>query len=284
MAVLCAPMEVVKCDRDGRGWATFVCQHLFDSIDATGDERVGFCSDVPTPDNPWPDAWCFSCDERFVANGEQWTDDDSELLGIKMLCHHCYERARTNNDLDGDDWPIFDRPLPEPVVAYDVELPEPEDSFDEKLLADVREYGWHFIHVADEHHPEHAAENAALEPHPIYDAAFGYTVGLSLTRAHPELVLVGRWPHAHAIVANAVAEIDRGVRFEPGSRNDQILEGYSVTFARVSDERRNELLTYASWANQRRPFEALQLVLPDSRGRWPWEADYDSVPEPLLDP
>ena len=77
-------------------------------------------------------------------------------------------------------------------------LPEPEDASDEKLISDIRTYGWHCIHVADEHHPEHAAQNAALGPHPIYDAAFSYTVGLSLTLDHPELVLgirsrCGRW-------------------------------------------------------------------------------------------
>ena len=166
----------------------------------------------------------------------------------------------------------------------ELELPQPEDRFDEKLLADVRRYGWSFIEVADEHHPEHAAENAALLPHPIYDAAFAYTVGLSLTRAHPEVVLVGRWSHAHAIVATVVAEIDDGMRFEPGSRSDRILERCDVAFAAVSPARRVELLTYASWANFRRPFEALQLVVPDRGGRWPWDAGYDGLPQPLLDP
>jgi nicotinamidase-related amidase len=77
-----------------------------------------------------------------------------------------------------------------------VDLPEPESDFDERLVADVREHGWHCILVAEEHHPEHAALNAALRRHPVYDAAFAYTVGLWLTRDHPELVLVGRWQQA----------------------------------------------------------------------------------------
>ena len=74
----------------------------------------------------------------------------------------------------------------------DFDLPGPEDSFDEKLIADVRTFGWHCLHVADEHHPEHAEQNAAEGRHPIYDAAFSYTLGLWLTHSHPELVLVGR--------------------------------------------------------------------------------------------
>ena len=162
-------------------------------------------------------------------------------------------------------------------------LPEPEDASDEKLISDIRAYGWHCIHVADEHHPEHAAQNAALGPHPIYDAAFSYTVGLSLTLDHPELVLVGRWGHNHAIVAAAVAEIERGRRFAVGSTSDEVLEGYEVCFGAVAASRREELLTYASWANRREPFDALQLILPDAAGRWPWDSGYASVPQPLLD-
>jgi hypothetical protein len=164
-----------------------------------------------------------------------------------------------------------------------LDLPEPEDRVDEKLISDLRTYGWHCLHVADEHHPEHAERNAAVGSHPIYDAAFSYTVGLWLTRSHPELVLVGRWTHAHAIISAAVSLIEEGERFGVGSRTDQVLEGYDACFCPVSPARRTELLTYASWANRHRPFEALQLVLPDAAGRWPWEAGYDFVPQPLLD-
>jgi hypothetical protein len=149
------------------------------------------------------------------------------------------------------------------------EPPEPENAFDEKLISDIRVYGWHCLHVADEHHPDHAEENAALGPHPIYDAAFSYTVGLWISPTHPELVLVGRWKQNHAIIAAAVSAIDEGSRFEVGSTSAEVLHGYDVCFGAVLPARRTELLTYASWANRRRPFEALQLVLPDAAGRWP---------------
>jgi hypothetical protein len=164
----------------------------------------------------------------------------------------------------------------------EVELPEPQDAFDAKLVADVRQYGWHCVLVADEHHPEHAALNAALGPHPIYDAGFAYTVGLWLTWQHAELVLVGRWRHSHAIVSSAVSLISDGRRLAAGEVSDQVLDGYAVRFGPISDERRTELLTYADWANRRRPFEAIQLILPDGSGRWPEDPDYDSYPQPLL--
>ena len=169
-------------------------------------------------------------------------------------------------------------------MPYDVpDLPEPENDFDVRVIADIERYGWHCLRVADEHHPEHAELNAALPPHPIYDAAFAYTVGLSLTLKHPELVLVGRWPAAHPILAEVVRLIENGQRFAAGDVSDDVLDGYDVRFGAVSDARRKELLTFADWAGRRRPFDALQLVLPDRDGRWPDDPAYDSVPQPLLD-
>jgi hypothetical protein len=108
------------------------------------------------------------------------------------------------------------------------------------------------------------------------------TVGLWLTKAHPELVLVGRWQQAHAILAAAVDLITGGRRLAPDEVSDEVLQGYEVRFGLVSDEQRIELLTYADWANHRRPFEALQLILPDSSGRWPEDPDYNAYAQPLL--
>ena len=164
-----------------------------------------------------------------------------------------------------------------------LDLPEPDDSFDEQLVSDIHEYGWHCVRVSNENHPEHAEQNAALGPHPVYDATFVYSVGLWLTRDHPELILVGRWQHAHGVVASAVSLIEEGARFAPGDTSDGVVEGYTASFRAVSDQRRDELLTYASWANRRRPFEALQLVLPDAAGIWPWDEGYAAYPQPLLD-
>jgi hypothetical protein len=162
------------------------------------------------------------------------------------------------------------------------ELPEPRDAFDEKLLEDVRRHGWHCVMVADEHHPEHAAANAALLPHPVYDAAFAYTVGLGRTYSHPELILVGRWQFAHQVIANVVQLIGDGQHFAAGDRSDEVLMEYEVSFGAVSDLRRLELLTCADWLNRGAQFEALQLILPDKSGAWPDEPTYDAYPQPLL--
>ena len=118
---------------------------------------------------------------------------------------------------------------------------------------------------------------------PVHDAAFAYTVGLSLSLHHPEIVLVGRWAQAHGILAAVVDLIRDGQGFQPGDTSDEVLTRYEVRFGAVSEARRLTLLTYADWVNRRGPFDAIQLILPDSSGRWPDDSDYDSYPQPLLD-
>ncbi len=171
-----------------------------------------------------------------------------------------------------------------PVLAPrpDLELPEPRSAADAKAIADIREYGWHAVLVADEFHPEHAEANAALPPHAIYDAAFSYTVGVWGSFGHPELVLVGRWEHRHSYLSALVTMVQQGRRFDVGDTTEELLEGYTVRFEAVSVADRLELLTWAHWANMRKPFEALQVVLPDLEGRWPEDPDYSSFPQPRL--
>ena len=163
-------------------------------------------------------------------------------------------------------------------------FPRPESEQDERALDYVRHVGWHCVLVADEHHPEHAEANAALEPHPVYDAAFAYTVGVWRTWEHPELILVGRWQHAHDYLAALVEMVRGGERFAPGDTTTELLEGYEVRFGAVSDAHRLDLLTWADWLNLREPFAALQVVLPDRAGRWPEDPDYAGFPQPLLAP
>ena len=171
-------------------------------------------------------------------------------------------------------------------VMFGRRLPKPEDPGDEKVLADIREYGFHAIHVREGAHPEHAALEAAMPPHPVYEAGFSYTVGLPYSHRHPELAIVGpaaRRPRAHDILWEVVHLIEDGRAYAAGDETDEVLRGYAVRFAPVSHERRKELLTFADWAARRKRFEALQILLPDKAGRFPDAADYDGMPQPLLD-
>ena len=91
-------------------------------------------------------------------------------------------------------------------------LPKPTDPGDDKVLADIREFGFHAKHVRKGAHPEHAAEAAARGPHPIYDAGLSYTVGLPYSHGHPEIAITGPLPddRAHAILWETVHLIEGG--------------------------------------------------------------------------
>ena len=65
----------------------------------------------------------------------------------------------------------------------------------------------------------------------------------------------------------------------PPGTTDELLEGFTVRFGPVGDTPRRHLLTWADWVIQRRPFEALQLVLPDTAGRGT-PSSSTSIPRP----
>ena len=79
----------VECCDHGRQQATFVCQHLLESV-RTG-APVGFhCA---REDEPRSDAWCDACEAVRQAEGG-WNDRSESVAGISLLCGACYDRAR----------------------------------------------------------------------------------------------------------------------------------------------------------------------------------------------
>lgn len=83
--------DTVQCDTHGEPEKTYVCAHL--AGDSTG---LGFNSDNPTDDNPFPSAWCDDCEIIREAHGE-WNDESQKLTKIVLLCARCYERTRIRN-------------------------------------------------------------------------------------------------------------------------------------------------------------------------------------------
>ncbi len=143
-------------------------------------------------------------------------------------------------------------------------LPVPEDPGDEKVLADIERYGFNVRHVRPYHHPEHAHLNPPEGLDPVSAIGFSYTVGLPHSRRHPELIVVTGEPAevAHDLLWGVVALIDGGARFGPGDSSGEVLSEGTVTFGDVHRHWRKELLTFADWAARRRPFAAVQIVLP----------------------
>ena len=163
-------------------------------------------------------------------------------------------------------------------------LPEPSDDAERQVLADIARHGWHVVLVRrgihDHEGPGPWADDPAAQA--AYEADFTYTVGLTYSFDHPEVILVGGWQHAHAYLNVVGGMVQEGRRFAEGDTTEELLEGFTVRFEAVGESQRKELLTWADWAVRRRPFEALQLVLPDTAGRWPDDPGYHGFAQPVL--
>jgi hypothetical protein len=59
-----AKPQSIECETHGSGQKAFICEHLL------SDPRQEWFSDLPTPINPWPDAWCSECNRLYQAQGE----------------------------------------------------------------------------------------------------------------------------------------------------------------------------------------------------------------------
>jgi hypothetical protein len=153
----------------------------------------------------------------------------------------------------------------------DLPVPEPTDDVERRLVADVRAYGWHAVHVRAGDHPA-----------PLTGVPFAYTTGLWLTANHPEVVLTGDFVHAQELLAAVVLLVQRGERFLPGAETDGVLADGPVRFGAVDRRHHAGPLGYAGWVHRGRGFQAVQLLVPDGAGRWPTDEGYAGVPQPAL--
>ncbi|HET8922901.1 MAG TPA: hypothetical protein VFN26_07870 [Candidatus Acidoferrum sp.] len=80
--------ERVECSDHGSGFAAYACEHL-----VSNPAQVWFTQD-PDEEHKWPDAWCGACDVFFQEQGE-WNENNESKMKIRLLCHHCYERLRS---------------------------------------------------------------------------------------------------------------------------------------------------------------------------------------------
>ena len=77
--------------------------------------------------------------------------------------------------------------------------------------------------------------------------------------------------------------IEDGARFAPGDESTDILYAAApARFGPVSQRWRKEILTFADWAARRRPFEAVQILLPDRAGSFPTSRAYAGPPAAAL--
>lgn len=129
------------------------------------------------------------------------------------------------------------------------------DGRDLRVMADVSEWGWHTVRVADEG-----------------SLPYAFSVGLFRSFDHAEVVLFGL-PADHLVsaVGRVAARVRDGERFEHGDVAGDIVEGHAVAVRRVVPRHYPAHLGYAIWYHGGPRFPAVQLVWADDAGRFPWD-------------
>lgn len=129
-----------------------------------------------------------------------------------------------------------------------------------KLAKDVSAYGWHVTKVlGDEEVPP-----------------FAYTVGLSATYDHPEVVIFGLnddLDFMHRVLVAIEKRIAKGETFSHGDKKTGLLGGgHTCVFARFPKSAYAEHLGQAViHLGGARAFSAVQCIWPDPKKRYPWD-------------
>jgi hypothetical protein len=85
----------LQCEIHGNEKVTCLCTHL--TGDASG---LGFHRTKPTPQGPFPDAWCDDC-EIIRAAHDGWNEESDALTTFVLVCAACYEESRKRNARTG---------------------------------------------------------------------------------------------------------------------------------------------------------------------------------------
>lgn len=143
---------------------------------------------------------------------------------------------------------------------------------DQKIEEKIAEVGWYAIGV----YP------TADDPPEAY--SFLYTIGLTETWSHPELIVCGlSHDLAYSVIAGVAHGVSEGESYAREGEYGNVLEGYKVEVRRVADRKREHLAVAWRYYGGG-SFEARQLVWPDAAHRFPWEPSYGYPPtlQPVL--
>ena len=120
-----------------------------------------------------------------------------------------------------------------------------------------------------------------------YLPSFVYSIGLTETYKHPEIICFGLSPQLGMNIINDVADlIKNGEIIEIGKVYHNIFKETPATFVKVDNRNIVDYFGVAIRHYQNNPFEALQLVWSDRNGKFPWEEDFEEdflYKQPLLD-
>ena len=150
-------------------------------------------------------------------------------------------------------------------------FPKDNTSMDDKLIDDIKEYGW----------------TVMLSEATDYLPSFAYTVGLWKNYKHPELITFGLTTTTLHSILNIGGELVKdGHRLQVGSDYDNFFENGIAQFIQVDQRTLKDYFGYAIWFNKTSDFQALQLVWTDRNNKYPWNSVFEKdfiYRQPLLD-
>jgi hypothetical protein len=133
------------------------------------------------------------------------------------------------------------------------------DEPDEKLMENVRRYGWQATHILGE---------GDAPP-------YSFSIGLYRTFRHPEILVMGLADEvAQAVINNMGSDIKDGSRFEANGFYSGILENHDCTFRDVPIQAYADYVGWAIWYYQGDDFPLVQCIWPSKEGFYPWQPEF----------
>lgn len=138
-----------------------------------------------------------------------------------------------------------------------MELPKPRDEDDEEVLGLIRKRGVFIQSVM--------GDGTGTD--------FGYSMGLTHTFGHPEVLISGLRFELHVSMINEICK--RLKAGEPhlshGERVSGLLSGFDCIAARLPDHAGHNYVYYAQWLHNSKDVPLIQLIWPSTSGVWSWE-------------
>lgn len=146
------------------------------------------------------------------------------------------------------------------MAGCDCQVCRPQDDHDEDdrcCIDSVKSHGWQVISTG--------AEGGSSEP------AFAYTVGLLHSADQPELLISGLPTELMNTVLNDVAaRVLDGLPLSPGAGVEGALRLAPLVCEEIDSAAVEHTLSWSCWFH-RRSVRGLQLVWPDTSGRFAWQ-------------
>lgn len=133
---------------------------------------------------------------------------------------------------------------------------------EQKLVDDVREFGWHVVKVMHDRDGR---------------PAWAYSIGLFHTFAHPEIIVFGlELETMHRVINDLGASVKQGRRYRDGEHDADLLDGYDAIVRTVFPLWLPETVGFAGWFYGGYSFPIMQLFWPDRDGAFPWQRECDA--------